>query len=189
VNSNFMVDLETLGTGPDAAILSIGAVRFDTVNPDDGSLTQGFYQNVSLESALESGATVDASTIEWWFKQSNEARSALFEGAVSLYEALERFTDWLRSQSGGRTIHIWGNGATFDNVLLTRAYERVGLRRPWSYRSDRCYRTLAALFPRVPADEVEGSHTKRHNALYDALHQAEHAQKILAIMGSSEGWR
>lgn len=55
---DLMVDLETAGTGPDAAILSIGAVAFDPAGETrsyvDSSETQrlSFYRTVDLDSCL-----------------------------------------------------------------------------------------------------------------------------------------
>lgn len=82
-----MVDMETMGNGPDAPIVSIGAVFFD---PSTGNTGAEFYQVVSLESSMSFGMKPDASTIQWWLKQSSEARSAiLVDEAMGLLETLE----------------------------------------------------------------------------------------------------
>lgn len=46
-----MIDLETLGTSADAAVISVGAVKFDLEGSkiDD----EGFYSSVSIESNLD----------------------------------------------------------------------------------------------------------------------------------------
>ena len=43
-----MLDLETMGTQPDAAIVAIGAVEFDL---EAAQLGRRFYQPVTLDSA------------------------------------------------------------------------------------------------------------------------------------------
>jgi len=48
-----MLDLETMGQGPDAAIVAIGAVAFDPVTH---WLGDPFYRLVDLESAVVTGA-------------------------------------------------------------------------------------------------------------------------------------
>ena len=68
--NNLMIDLETMGKNKDAPIVSIGAVFF---TPETGDIGQEFYAVVSLESAMEQGATPDGDTILWWLKQSPEA--------------------------------------------------------------------------------------------------------------------
>lgn len=55
---NIMVDLETLGTKPNSAILSIGAVAFD-----DQGLHDEFYCNVDLISSIACGYEIDADTV------------------------------------------------------------------------------------------------------------------------------
>ncbi len=74
--NNLMIDLETMGKNKDAPIVSIGAVFF---TPETGDIGQEFYTVVSLESAMEQGATPDGDTILWWLKQSlkHELQSVL----------------------------------------------------------------------------------------------------------------
>ena len=64
MKQNLMIDLETLGTKPNSAILSIGAVYFDK----DG-LGEEFYANVDLQDSIDSGFDIDASTVYWWLSQ------------------------------------------------------------------------------------------------------------------------
>ncbi|MBK0004878.1 3'-5' exonuclease, partial [Erwinia sp. S38] len=45
--NHLMIDLETMGNKPNAAIVSIGAVFFE---PDSGEIGNTFYSNVQLES-------------------------------------------------------------------------------------------------------------------------------------------
>jgi DNA polymerase III epsilon subunit-like protein len=83
-----MVDIETLGLDPGAAILSIGAVRFDT----DG-LGATFERNIGLESCQEAGLTIDAGTLEWWLQQDADAQHVL-TGGESLVDALEALAEF-----------------------------------------------------------------------------------------------
>lgn len=91
--THLMLDMETMGNSPDAPIVSIGAVFFD---PSTGNTGAEFYQVVSLESSMSFGMKPDASTIQWWLKQSSEARSAiLVDGAMGLREVLELLADFI----------------------------------------------------------------------------------------------
>ncbi len=166
--NNLMIDLETMGTRPTSAIVSIGAVFFD-----ERGLGEKFYCAVNLESAMSYGLTVDGSTIMWWLKQSDEACKAL-DTKRTLDDALEDFTDYFLS-FGGKDTNVWGNGSDFDNVLLSNAYRAVGSQQPWSYWNNRCYRTMKSLAPSIK-HERKGTH---HNALDDAIYQAEHLRKLL----------
>ena len=58
-----MVDLETLATTPDAAILTIGACKFD---PRGNNITDQYYERIDLDSQ---NRRIDENTIEWWSKQ------------------------------------------------------------------------------------------------------------------------
>lgn len=168
-----MVDLETMGTGPSAAIVAIGACEFDV-----RGLGRQFYRAVTLQSSVNYGMQMDASTVEFWLKQDKKAQDALFQDPVSLNHALSDFSLWLNS--GAR---VWGFGATFDNVILRSAYKLVDKKCPWHYRDDRCFRTLVSLSAEVEWSERLGTH---HNALDDAMHQAKHAANIFAYMANGK---
>ena len=172
----FMVDLETMGSGPTAAIVSIGCVPFDreslTVLQDE------FYTVVDLESSLKAGLTAESSTILWWMTQSEEARTELFSGRrAQLYEALSAFKYWVASLVPAKNDRrVWGNGAAFDNVILASAYKAVGLETPWNFWNDRCFRTMKNEFADVPLPDRSGLH---HKAVDDARYQAECLVEIL----------
>jgi exodeoxyribonuclease VIII len=173
---NVSLDLETMGTGPSAAIVAIGAVAFDLEARETGSIQ--FYSAVTLNSSMEAGLELDADTVMWWMQQSVEARSALYAGErIGLPLALEEFSRWL-IDIAGKDAKVWGNGATFDNVVISSAYKACGLDRPWSFRNDRCYRTVRALHPEIADAPNFGT---KHNALDDARYQA--AQLIKMIGG------
>ena len=178
--THLMVDLETMGSNPGAPIVSIGAVFFE---PSTGETGPEFYQVVDLASAMSSGAQPEASTILWWMKQSSEARSALLvEDAADLDVALTLFSEFLceNAANGAKSVQVWGNGATFDNVLLKQSYELVGGAAPWRYINDRDVRTIVELGNAVginPRYDIpfEGD---KHNALADAHHQAKYVSAI-----------
>ena len=162
-----MLDLETMSTSSNASIASIGAVKF---SEEDGIIDK-FYCTVDLKSCKAVGLHVCPHTVEWWSKQSPEARKALTIDNISIYSALDKFSEWY----GTKKIPVWGNGAGFDNVIIENAYRAVQTVRPWTGWYDRCYRTVKNLVD-IPADEREGTH---HNALDDAIYQTNHLLKIL----------
>lgn len=166
--NNIMIDLESMGKNSFAAIISIGAVKFD---PDTSVITDLFYENVSLKSSLDLGLKVDAETVEWWLQQDKKAQNILSEKApLKIAEALNMFSYWI-----GENPIVWGNGAGFDNVILSNAFELAQIEKPWKYYNDRCYRTMKEEFPEV---EYINNGVK-HFALDDAKAQANHLMKIL----------
>ena len=169
-----MVDLETMGTGSYAAIVSIGAVKFDPDAPFDPATAESFYAVISLASAMKAGLRVEADTVMWWLDQSLPAVQAFTRAEkVGLDEALLAFSAWF----GEESLPVWGNGATFDNVILRNAFAAVGLDCPWSYKHDRCYRTIKNLKPPVPPVEFGTA----HDALDDAIAQTLTLLKIAEL--------
>ncbi|HFS3075084.1 TPA: 3'-5' exoribonuclease [Escherichia coli] len=168
------VDLETMGTNPDAPINSIGGKFFD---PATGEMGPEFSKAIDLET---SGGIIDRKTIKWWAKRSREAQSAIFTDEISLDVALRLFIEFIEKNSGGRFVQVWGNGANFDNVILRRSYERQGIPCPWPYYNDRDVRTIVELGNAIGFDvrmaiPFEGV---PHNALDDARHQAKQVSAI-----------
>lgn len=175
-----MLDLETLGTGPRAAVVAIGACEFDPRGV--GTQPDSFYRRVSLATAMAAG-DVDPSTLLWWMQQSDAARKATFVGeAGSLESSLRAFNSWLDYIDNGglaKNVCVWGNGATFDNVVIRSAFKAVGLDPHWSFRNDKCYRTVMNLVP----DQGFVRHGEAHNALDDAITQALYLQKVYKALG------
>lgn len=178
--THLMVDMETMGNSPDAPIVSIGAVFFD---PSTGNTGAEFYQVVSLESSMSFGMKPDASTIQWWLKQSSEARSAiLVDEAMGLHETLELLADFIaeNAANGSHTVQLWGNGCSFDNVILRRAYALTDTPFTVPFWNDRDVRTMVELGKSVginPRFDIpfEG---EMHNALSDARHQVKYVSAI-----------
>jgi len=164
-----MLDLETMGNGPHAAITAIGAVLFDDVTEQLG---EAFYCRVDLASACQMGGVIDADTVQWWLRQDGDARQQVdgSQPAVHIAVALADFAEFIALHSDSRRVRMWGNGAAFDNVILGSAYRRAGIVAPWRYSNDRCYRTIRADHPDIKLQRT----VVHHNALDDAISQARH---------------
>ncbi|EPD1441439.1 3'-5' exoribonuclease domain-containing protein [Escherichia coli] len=171
---HLMIDLETMGKNPDAPIISIGAIFFD---PQTGDMGPEFSKTIDLETA---GGVIDRDTIKWWLKQSREAQSAIMTDEIPLDDALLQLREFIDENSGEFFVHVWGNGANFDNTILRRSYERQGIPCPWRYYNDRDVRTIVELGKAIDFDArtaipFEG---ERHNALDDARYQAKYVSAI-----------
>lgn len=171
---HIMLDLETFGNGNDAAIVSIGAVKFDAKD-----ILSEFHVGVYPASSAAAGLKIDADTVMWWLHPDRaQAREKLRElQSVDLGSALVGFSEW----AGSDVAAIWGNGATFDNVILRSAYRVCCMEYPVKFWQDKCYRTLKGLAPEIEIVR-EGTH---HDALDDARCQAKHLQKIIEHLGVS----
>lgn len=166
--NNIMIDIETMGTKSDAAIVAIGAVYFD-----NEGLGKEFYSVVDLQSCIDVGLTVDGNTIEWWIKQSEKAKD-IFDKEKH-FDYIETALEDLSAFVFGGSPLIWGNGSDFDNVILENAYKAIKCMEPWIFRQNRCFRTLKNLYLDVQPPEDIGT---AHNALDDAKWQATYTIKI-----------
>lgn len=169
---HIMLDLETLGTAPGCPILSIGAVSFCRSGVGVG-VNNTFYCAVKLPE----NPTVSSETLLWWLDQSEEARHTLIddqEAALGAEEALKAVSSWVKSTHlGVRFAGVWANGASFDLPIIESAMRDVGVDVPWPFYKHRCFRTMKTL-PGADAGDVKPEFKgTAHNALDDAIHQAE----------------
>jgi len=184
---HIMVDLETMGTVPGCAGLSIGAVVMDF---DRMELAEEFYTVISLPDSLECFLHQCDDTAAWWEKQSPEARQVLHDAtamdAPKLAEAMTAFNDWLLGIGASvRKARLYGNGADFDNPILRVMWDAAKV-DPFGSKAGffggRWYRTLKTLDelfgPSFAAPKLERQGVY-HNALADAKSQAEHLMSIV----------
>jgi exodeoxyribonuclease VIII len=170
-----MIDLETMGKGPKSAIISIGAVEFS-----GEKILKEFEAIVSLESSMKFGGVVDASTVAWWMSQSDAARAKVSEGGLDLRTALGDLWAWM--PKGNFLSGVWGNGATFDNVIIRSAFEATFGECPWEFWKDRCYRTIFAL---AGKKEEKILPALAHSAVEDAKAQAQTLINVCGRRGIS----
>ena len=140
---NITFDLETLGNTANAPIVQIGAVKFD----DDGTITDKFKKNIDLDSLEGLGFRIDYNTLEWWFSQSHEAITSVFNtdnlNRVSLSKALYEFHQWIGKTADYR---YWSH-ATFDPPILINNYKALKKDCPIPFRLYMDIRTLTSLCP------------------------------------------
>jgi hypothetical protein len=174
MQNQVMLDLETLGTEVGSIITTIGAVKFN-----NKEIVDSFYTKICIEDSENAGFKTSASTFLFWMNQEDAARKEIIDcthkkGAKIISDALFSFSTWM-----GEDLPVWGNGVLFDNALLSEYYKVKGFKKPWSYRSDRCYRTVKNMFPQIEAEPFQGV---KHNSLDDASAQANHLIKILNMV-------
>jgi hypothetical protein len=168
-----MLDLETWGTGNDAVPVSLGACRFTA-----DEIIDNFHVAIDPGSCVALGLKMDAGTLLWWMDR--DRREALDRwlsmGKVDLASALVGFSDWVSIR---QPVAIWGNGSTFDNIILRSAHAACGLEYPVRFWQDLCYRSMKQQTA-IPI-ERSGIH---HDALDDAISQARHLQAIWREQGA-----
>lgn len=173
---DLMLDLETLGTSTDAAIVAIGACWFDV---KAGTVGDAFHRRVDLTKSASPGK-VDVATVEWWLKKDKVAIGETFWGSrVALEHALEEFSKWVGDPSLLTKVALWSNAPTFDEAILrsawARHYDAVLAPFPFAYYHSRCYRTLLAVAKETVGMKAIPFVGTAHCALDDAIHQANSA--------------
>lgn len=159
------IDIETLSQKKTAAIVSIGAVKFN-----DQEILDTFYININPLSCKEAGLHIQPETINWWKQQKPEAYAALKNNRKSLTEALSEFKIWY----GKKSVPTWANSNSFDCVIVENAYNAIDEPCPWKFYDERCFRTFKAMFK---SDlKLEGV---THNALDDAIYQTKYMLDVL----------
>jgi len=169
-----MIDLESLGTRPDCAILTLGAVKFNPYTVDQ--FGDGIYFRIDVDEQLALGREVQNDTLEWWMKQAQDVREeALGESGrislTSMYQQLNRFLVGVNN--------IWCQGPAFDIVILENIYRQMGWPTPWQFWQIRDSRTLFG----VHGDPRVKGKAGLHNALEDCISQAQGVQEIYNQLG------
>lgn len=164
-----------MGTGNNALILSIGAVKFDPFKFEH-SVESSFHVAILIESHLRLGGEVSGSTIDWWMSPLRDKPRARLDRMekIDIASALDGFQSWY----GNESLPTWGNGATFDNVILRNAFRHIGRDCPWQFWHDCCYRTLKNIAKQVPLPK----NFNEHDALADATIQAFHIKDICRVL-------
>ena len=167
--SAVMIDLETMGTSPNAVILTLGAIKFDPYSLKEPG--PGLYFKLDVDAQLKLGRTIDESTLEWWAKQDVAVRDEAFgeDNRTSIHIVL---SDLNKFVVGADT--IWAQGPIFDIVMLESLMSQMQRPVPWHFYQIRDSRTLFGL-GWDPRNEIK---TDAHNALADAYYQSVSVQKV-----------
>lgn len=176
---HLMLDLETMGKRAGCAIVSIGAVEF---NLEANKIGRQFYERVELQSCLDVGLFVEASTVYWWMMQNEAARAEFYKTPRgTIQNTLVKFSLFL-SELGD--FQLWGNGARFDIAILEAAYFACGNGEilPWKFRGERDVRTLVSFAPSIKENYPFAG--VKHNPIDDCIHQISYCHAIWKYMNN-----
>lgn len=167
--SEVMIDIETMAVSSDAAILTIGAVKFDRNETNyDISKMDRFYARIDQQSCVDLGLKVDPNTVAWWSKQDKKVSNEIFStiDRFDIKTTLESFSKWYGNNI--TTTHVWGHGSHFDIPIMENAYKACGLKPPWGFWQVRDTRTIYE-FANVERPNMYNN--MKHHAMYDAFRQ------------------
>ncbi len=179
---DIMLELETLGTRPDATIIQIGAVLFEPVYGGKILNGKGFNRHVLVQDGTGS---IDHSTICFWLTEKSAAKMGreLETKADPLAEVLKAFVEWPKTSHGldWENINgIWANPSDFDFPVLKSAFAKLGVDAPWDRRATLCARTLFNMVGGKP--DIDWTSFIPHDALDDAVGQAMQVQKAMGLL-------
>lgn len=172
--------LKTLSTDNNALIIAIAAVL---IEPKKERIIKQFYTPIDLESSMQYNFKIDASTLKWWFQQSDNTIKSTFVEQKHLYiitEALIKFIKFCDDIE--EEFCIWGKSASFDCTILDNAYKTVGLECPFTYKQFIDFRTLRALFKDMTCGFREETMMIREGTLHCALDDAIWEAKYLMLI-------
>lgn len=183
-----MIDIETLGTAPDALILTVAAQAFDPLGV--GIYDQSYYARVDFDSQID--RSIEDGTLKWWASQNSMAREEAFaeQDRVEIDQMLDDLGRLIWKSSV-----IWANGPTFDMTILEHAYKSHKKALPWQYYKVRDARTVYNLKTDILLSESTGQMTPRqgqatgpasHHALEDCRRQIELLQRALQQLNVKE---
>lgn len=178
-NVDISIDIETLSSRPNAAILQIGACVFDRTVQDH--IGETFSVNVSQIDMWPFNGRfhIDADTVAWWMSQEDAARqSVTAKPAYTIFTALSRLCSWFENvgfkpEYKDISRYVWANSPSFDLVILRHALAVTNHKVPWHFRQEMCMRTITMLARNKTGQKIEiKTEGTRHTALDDAIYQA-----------------
>ena len=161
-----MIDLETLGTGSNSVVVSVGLVAF---NISTGEILAELDIGLNLNQQIKTGGVIDGDTLEFHFAQAPDSIQKMAQRkALDVKDGLDNISNFIKANN---ITALWGNGATFDNVILRNLYARHLKVFPLGFWTDRDLRTAVDIYNidtrTVPFEGI------KHYCLDDARHQVK----------------
>ena len=164
-NSQVMLDIETLSTKSNAVIVSIGAVKFCLTK----GIVSSFRVNIDPVDCKSYGCNIEKSTVEWWGKQSKEARQSWMKDPQPLKVGLDYFCNWY----GPKSLRTWAKGGQkFDYPILENAMSACNIQTPWKYWDAMDYRTIIAVLG-INDVKLKSADSVYHDAVSDCEEQCK----------------
>ena len=187
----YSVDIETLGIESNSVLLSAAIIYFDLEKDAFVTFEQLVNRSLTVKISVTpqiagpKGRQIDKATVDWWGKQSLEARKASFNTSTKdLMPAdaiilLRDYIDHYKDSSGDDI--FWARGS-FDQMILDsfcRSFKQPVLTKYWQWRDFRTAidllagnkaidKTAQATIPGFDVSKVT-KHIPAHDAAYDLL--------------------
>ena len=177
---HIVVDIESLSTDRNAAIIDLGA----TVVDFNGGQVSQFQTYIRSAEQQDCGKfDIDPGTVDWHTKQDPGFIDLCESAGVSFQEAATNFAAWIAAQSDYVELHFWSQGKDFDFPILENLFKAAGVQVPWTYSRVHCLRDLVWL---NPAARLKEKNPNPHKALSDAVHEAN---QLIAVYNNSSWYQ
>lgn len=198
--THLMFDIETLGKRDNAVILSIACIPFTF---EDHDYFQSYHKNGIMikfdvaEQIKVFHRTTSLDTIEWWKKQSKEARDVNLKPSssdVTVVEGLTELSKFISNTPYNRVkSYVWSRGAYFDFPKLEALYEDcANLVIPynsWKIRDTRTYIDILCGTDDGKYELKMGKYDESfvaHNCLNDAALEAARLNEIYYFINEDD---
>ena len=178
-----MLDLEFLDTAESAALMQIAIVPMNTETLTyEKDLSKCFFLHVDPDDCVQYGMTIGIDTLKWWIKQDLTVLQKAFniDGKEVKNQPLEvslaKVTGFILN-IGCPDLTVYQRGDK-DAAILSFAYRKAFKKDPpWAWYN---VADIRGITKAVGIDKPNND--KKHDALADALTQAEHLMLSLAKM-------
>jgi len=165
-----MVDIETLSSNSDAAVIAIGLCLFD------GKDVWGEHE-ILIDPQFTPGYR-DPDTLDWWSTQDQEVFQKMMSGMVMPWDACDQMISYFDAHPGVK--QLWANPPSFDITILRHLFKLYDKSFPIHFTGERDFRTMRKFADGMHIDYKEPYEEREaHDAKSDAVCQAKAIQLIL----------
>ena len=177
-----ILDIETLGSVNNSAILSVGMVAVDSKEDYtfDELIKDGYYAKLDVKSQVEAGRKIHQDTLDWWATQGSEAQHILkpSEDDMIHTELCGSMISWLKKQGVNISkAKYYSRGSHFDFGILHDLFRiTLGIdtnNLPWKYYNIHDSKTVVLTLLGKDMWEIEPKPTGfiHHNSLHDSARE------------------
>jgi len=171
-----MLDLETMSTFHDAAVVAVSFIVMEDEKPASRDwLAEGWLIDPSLAIGH-----ISHEAMGFWDDQAPEVRKKMFSGKQSPREVLQEINSFLHPHVKDDNYLVYADPASFDFPILRHQFATLGIMPVWGWRRERCMGSMRKGLEEEaqwPITRVESE--VPHHATYDALAQMSELLNIL----------
>lgn len=168
METELMLDIETLSSQPNAAVIAIGLVAFN----QEEILNEC---EILIDPQFTPGHR-NPDTLDWWHDQDSRVFRKMMSGGEYPWDACDQFVDFCNQY---KKAPMWANPPTFGISIMRHLFKVYDKEFPIHFTRERDFRTIKKMAERVGVDYSEAYEERdAHDAVDDAKVQARALQLI-----------